>query len=259
MHWIDTHTHLHFADFDPDRDAVVKRAVAAGVQSLVNIGTSVEGTKAALGLAEKYPNFYATAGIHPHDAAEAKPSDFDEFKQLLQHEKVVAIGEVGLDFFRDLSPRHVQREVLLEFIRLHEETGKPLVIHSRDAYSDLVEIFTQAGKKPYRGIIHCFTGTETDMMPFLDLGFDISFAGVLTYKKNDALREACRKCPLERMHVETDAPYLAPQSLRGKRNEPAFMAETARLAAELKGVRLEDFAAQLAKNAERVLGIRCKD
>jgi len=250
----DTHVHFHFPDFDSDREETLNRARAAGVKLFVNVGTDLASSKRSLEIARQHDDIYAAAGVHPHDAKDATPEILAEISGLVSDERVVAIGEVGLDFFRDHSPHDIQREVFDYFIDLHFETAKPLIIHCRDAYDELIRIF-RARNKSYSGIIHCFSSGKEHAESLIDLGFYISFAGPLTYKKNDTLREACAACPMDRVLLETDAPFLPPQSMRGKRNESSFLLETARTAAEIRGISLQELASCTTANARRVFGL----
>ncbi len=250
MGFVDTHVHLHFPDFDSDRAEVMKRAQSAGADCFINVGTDLESSKASIQLAEAHSNVYATVGVHPHDAKDATPQSLKAITELARHPRVVAIGEVGLDYFRDHSPRETQKEIFRFFLKLHREVGKALVIHCRDAYQDLADFLITEMKPPFRGVMHCFSSDTDTMKRFLDLGFYISFAGPLTYKKNDGLRDACRTCPLDRLLLETDAPFLPPQSLRGKRNESAFLLETAKVASDLLGITLKTLGERTRANAE---------
>lgn len=248
---VDTHVHLHFPDYDADRGDVIRRARETGVEFFVNVGTDLETSRRSLELAQSHPDIYAVAGYHPHDAKEADPESLASIEELVRNPRVVAIGEVGLDFYRDHSPRETQIEIFGFFLQLHFKTRKPLVIHCRDAYPELARLLAGHAEK-YEGIIHCFSSNTEDMERFLELGFYISFAGPLTYKKNDGLREACRNCPAERLLIETDGPFLAPQSKRGKRNEPAYILETAAMAAEVRGVSVEELGRLTTANARKV-------
>jgi TatD DNase family protein len=214
----------------------------------------LESSRAAVRLAERLDGVYATVGIHPHDVKDAKPNDLEELARLAKNQKVAAIGEVGLDFYRNLSPENIQREFLIRFFELAKQTNLPLVLHIREAYEEMLKLLREHFKAPVRAVSHCFSGTREVMDELLKLGLYISFAGPVTYKKNDALREAARVCPEDRILVETDAPFLAPQAFRGQRNEPAYMVETARRIAELRGVALEKFSSQILRNAERLFG-----
>lgn len=252
MNLVDTHVHLHFPDYDADREEVIERSRKAGVELFINVGTDVESSAQSVQLAQKYPFVYAAAGIHPHDAKDAHDEDFPQIEQFLHEGKTVAIGEVGLDFFRNLSTSEIQRKVLSRFFELHRKTQKPLILHIRDAYKEMKEQIQSELGGEAEGIVHCFSSDKDTMKDFLDLGFYISFAGPLTYKKNDALREAFEACPLDRVLLETDAPFLSPQSQRGKRNESGFMMETARLGAEIKKISLEKLGSHTTANAKKV-------
>lgn len=251
----DTHLHLHFPQYDGDRAAVIERAIQGGVRFLLNVGTSLEDSKKAIAVAEVYPEVYAAIGYHPHESKTAADNDLEELSRLLQHPKVVAIGEIGLDYFHDHSPRETQQNVLRTFLDWYRQYQKPIIIHCRDAYDDLLGMLQETGSGSFRGELHCFSSSAETMKKFLDLGFYIAFGGALTYKKNDALREACRVCPKDRLLLETDAPYLAPQSKRGQRNEPSYLTEIAAFAAGLHGVKVEQMAAWTTANAQKLFGL----
>ncbi len=255
MNLTDTHIHLHFPQYDADRAEVIERAVRGGVGCFLNIGTDLENSRQALAIAEQYPQVYASIGYHPHETKHAHDADLSELAKLIRHPKVVAIGEVGLDYFHEHSAREVQEKVLKTFLGWYEQYGKPLIIHCRDAYEDLLQILRSFQKAPYRGTLHCYSSDAETMKKYLDLGFHIAFGGALTYKKNDALREACSLCPKDRLLLETDAPYLPPQSKRGQRNEPLYMIETAECAAKLHGLSLDGIADLTTANAKRLFAI----
>lgn len=253
--FIDTHSHFHFPDFDEDRQEVIRRAQDSGVCAFINVGTDIASSKASCELAETYDFIWASAGVHPHDAKAADSQTFAEIEKMLEHPRMVAIGEVGLDFFRDHSPQDVQIEVFRRFRDMHIKTGKPLIIHCRDAYEKLIEVLSENGKTDYLGVIHCFSSGPETMQKLVALGFHISFAGPLTYKKNDELRRACSLCPKERLLLETDAPFLPPQSMRGKRNESGYLVETARIMAELHQLSLDELASLTTQNAQELFGL----
>ncbi len=255
MGLIDTHAHLYFPDFDVDREAAIARAFEGGVEALINVGTDLETSRKCLALANSNPSMYASAGVHPNDSSDVPEFVYDEIRQLLKEPRMVAIGEVGLDFYREHSPHDTQKKVFRRFIHMHLETGKPLIIHCRDAYAALAEILKEESSSLYSGVIHCFTGEKASMLPLVELGFHISFAGPLTYKKNDVLREACIACPEDRLLFETDAPFLAPNSHRGQRNESGYMIETVRLAAQIRGMDYEKLASITTANARRLFGL----
>jgi TatD DNase family protein len=249
--FFDTHAHLHYADFEPDRLEMIRRAESAGVKFFLNVGTDLASSQASLALAETQANIWAAAGIHPHDAVKATEADFSAIESLMAHPRMVALGEVGLDFYRDHSPVPIQRDVFRRFVEMALRVNKPLVIHCRDAYEALMEMLRDIQPTGYQGVIHCFSSDKMIMESLLNLGFYISFAGPLSYKKNDVLREACAACPQDRLLLETDAPFLPPQTLRGKRNESAYMLETAAVMAELHGLSLEKLAELTTANACR--------
>lgn len=244
MQLVDSHCHLDDEKFDADRESVIERALAAGVGTMMAIGTGGE-LDVAIRQAEKYPFLYATIGVHPHDAAKATPETYARLRDLASHPKVLAVGEIGLDYHYDFSPRDVQRRVFERQLEIAAEFGKPIVIHTREAWEDTM---AQVTALPHGGIMHCFTGDSGQARQALALGFHLSFGGVLTFPKADSLREAARITPEDRILVETDCPYLAPVPHRGKRNEPAFVVETARRLAALRGVRLEQIAAATTRN-----------
>jgi TatD DNase family protein len=228
---VDSHCHLDDEKFDPDRAQVIERAFAAGVETMMAIGTGGE-LDVAIQQAERYPFIYATIGVHPHDASKATPDTFARLRDLAGHPKVLAIGEIGLDYHYDFSPRDVQRSVFERQLEIAAEFHKPIVIHTREAWDDTL---AQVPSLPNGGIMHCFTGDAAQARQALDLGFHLSFGGVLTFPKAESLREAAKITPEDRLLVETDCPYLAPVPYRGKRNEPAFVVATARRLAEVRG------------------------
>ncbi len=251
MGFVDTHAHIHFPDYDQDQKAVIDRLKESGFEFFVNVGTDYESSVKSLELAKQYDFIYAAAGIHPNDTATTEPADVVKIAELLKHPRVVAIGEIGLDYYRDHSPRDKQKQILNAFLDFYQILGKPLVLHCRDAYDDLALLLGSRGRS-WNGVMHCFSSNKDHMKKFLDLGLYISFAGPLTYKKNDELREACKACPLDRLLLETDAPFLPPQTMRGKRNEPVFMLETAQTAAELHGLSLEELGKRTTANARKL-------
>lgn len=254
MNLVDSHCHLDDRQFDPDREQVIERALAAGVRQMMAIGTGSgpPDLEAGLRLARTHPFMYATVGVHPHDAAKATEETFAGLEALLADQKVLAVGEIGLDYHYDFSPRPVQREVFMRQLSLAHGAGKPVVIHTREAWEDTMAVLREhhAGRA---GILHCFTGSPEQAREALDLGFHLSFGGVLTFPKAESVRESARITPDDRLLVETDAPYLAPVPKRGKRNEPAFMVETVRRLAEVRGVTPEDIAHITASNFERLM------
>jgi len=250
---VDAHCHLEPRDF-PDVDAVLARAAAAGVVQAVVIGQfhGPGDWGVALQVARAHPAVVATLGVHPHEAARAREEDLVELAQLAARPEVVAVGEAGLDYYYDRSPRPVQARVFGRQAALAKSLGKPLVVHVRDAHTDCAALL--AAEAVPHGVIHCFTGDVAAARRYLDLGFHLSLSGVVTYKKTEGLAEAVRFAPLERLLVETDSPYLAPVPYRGKKNEPAYVVETARRVAELKGLALETLAEATTANAARLFG-----
>lgn len=246
---IDTHCHLDMPEFDADREACIHRAVAAGVTRMITIGTrgGLEGARAAIELAERYPMVWATVGVHPHRAAES--IDPAELERVARHPKVVAIGETGLDFFRDWAPKDKQHEAFIMQIEVAKRVQKPLVIHSRDAGQDVLRVLVEHGAKDVGGVFHCFSEDVAFASKLGEIGFKISFPGQLTFKKAEQVRSVCEQLPLEQIMVETDAPFLAPEPHRGKRCEPSFVVETARRLATIKGVSLEELAHVTTSNA----------
>ncbi len=248
---LDSHCHLDDSSFDADREAVIERARAAGVRLMMTIasGGAPEDFEAGLRIAESHDSIYAAAGIHPQNAAEAGEGHFQALERLAGRPKFLAIGEIGLDYFHESSPRDVQQRVLIRQLELARAVERPVVIHCRDAWADLREIF--AARREFtdvRGILHCFSGSREDALHFLDVGFLVSFAGNLTFKKAEGMRAIARELPLDRLLTETDCPYLAPQPNRGKRNEPAWVRHVTGEIALLHGLTEEETGARLIQN-----------
>jgi len=250
----DTHCHLTDRAFAADLDAIVERARAAGVTHILAVGGGgpIEDSEAAAVLAERFPFVRATAGIHPHDASSYDDVIEARIVALLEAGRVVAVGETGLDYYYDNSPREVQRAALARHIALAREHRVPIVLHCRDAENDLRDVLANEAQPPIDGVVHCFTGSYEDARWYLDAGLAISFTGILTFKKADPLRDVARRIPLDRMLLETDAPYLAPVPYRGKRNEPAYVSHVASAVAELHSATLEEVAAVTGAAAERL-------
>lgn len=254
----DSHCHLDDTRFDADREEVIARAREAGLRYLVAIGggSGPDDLAGSVPLAEKHDWIFATAGIHPHEAARANERHYDLLKTTLGHPKVLALGEVGLDYYYDHSPRDAQQGVLIRQLEIAREAQRPVVIHCRDAWPDLTEIIAKNwASVGVGGILHCFSGSREDAFRFLDWGFLISFAGNITFKKADDLRAVARQVPADRLLAETDSPYLAPAPYRGKRNEPAFVVEVTRALAELRGSSLEATGRQITSNFERFFAL----
>ena len=254
---IDSHCHVDNQAFAADREAVIERALAAGVTHLLAIGTG-EGPPhdlgAAIALAEKHACFRATVGVHPHDAAKATGETFLRLAELVKHPKVVGYGEIGLDYHYDFSPRDVQQGVFIEQMALARDAGLPIVIHTREAWDDTFRLIEEHWPPENGGVFHCFSGGKEEMARAVALGFHIGLGGVLTFPKSDALREAARETPADRLLLETDAPYLAPVPFRGKRCEPAHTMHTAARLAEVRGVTLAEIDRLTTANFERLFG-----
>jgi TatD DNase family protein len=253
---VDSHCHLDDPKFDEDREQVIERARAAGVGRMMAIGTGdgPPDLEVAVRQADRYDFVYATIGVHPHDASKAGKDTFVKLQALARHPKVLAVGEIGLDYHYDFSPRDVQRAVFVRQLELAAEAAKPIVIHTREAWDDTLEILRASWRGG--GIMHCFTGDEEQARQALDLGFHLSFGGVLTFPKAEPTRQAVKIVPEDRLLVETDCPYLAPVPYRGKRNEPAFMVETVKRLAELRGRAVEEIAQVTTANWERLCGVK---
>jgi len=249
---VDSHCHLDDRQFNEDREAAIARARDAGVETMLAIGTGggPPDLEAAIRLADRHEFIYATVGVHPHDAAKAGEETFARLDALLKHPKVRAVGEIGLDYHYDFSPRDVQRAVFERQLALAAAAGLPVVIHTREAWDDTISTLRVHWRG--EGIMHCFTGDAEQAREALDLGFHLAFGGVLTFPKANAVRESARITPFEKLLVETDCPYLAPVPMRGKRNEPAFIVETARRLAEVRGCHPEEIAATTTANFERL-------
>lgn len=252
----DTHTHMNASAFDEDRDEAIRRATANGVTRIVNIGFNRETIPTSLALAEQYDFVYTAVGWHPQDAIDMREGDLEWIAELCKHEKVVAIGEIGLDYYWDTSPKDMQHRVFREQIRLARRIGKPIVIHNRDAHQDVVNILREEKADEVGGIMHCFSGSWETAKLCLDLGFHLSFGGPITYKNAKQPKEVLARVPLDRLLLETDAPYLTPHPYRGKRNETSYVRLVAEAAAEIKGMTLEEIAAVTTDNAVRLLGLK---
>ncbi len=253
---VDTHCHLDFPDFDPDRKEAIKRAQDTGIEYIINVASSLEGSRKSVALAGKHDCVYASVGIHPHDAKESDDKALDEIKALAKNGKVVAIGEVGLDYYRDLSPRGLQQEAFRRFIALAKETGLPLIMHCRQAAEDLIKILKEEAPAPIKGVIHCFPADEGLLKAAFELGLNVSFTCNVTFKNASKLRQMIKDhVPVEKMLVETDAPFLAPEAFRGRRNEPSYMTYVVDELAKLKGVSKEDIARATTLNCVKLFGI----
>jgi len=256
--YIDSHAHIEMSDFDADREAVIQRALDAGVEIIVCVGdgeVAADSHAAAFRIAERYPYIYTTVGVHPHEARLLDDNLCAQLKDLSQHPKVIAWGEIGLDYHYDNSPRDVQREAFRKQLRMARERGLPISIHTREGEADTLAIIEEEWKGcGLGGVIHCFTGTRSFAEAVIELGFYISFSGVVTFKKAEDLREIARATPIDRIVIETDSPFLAPVPYRGKRNEPAYVVETARAVAGLRDLNVEDFTHSASENFKKLFG-----
>jgi len=254
--YIDSHAHIEGKEFDADREAVIQRALDAGVETIVCVGNgevAADSHAAAFRIAEQYPFIFTTVGVHPHEARLLDDKLYAQLMELSQHPKLIAWGEIGLDYHYDNSPRDVQREAFRKQLRMARERGLPVSIHTREAEADTLAILDQEWKDSgLGGVIHCFTGTRSFAEAAVDRGFYVSFSGVVTFKKAEELRETARALPLDRILIETDAPFLAPVPYRGRRNEPAYVVETARAIAEIRGMSLVEIGTQTSENFKRL-------
>lgn len=252
---VDSHCHLDYPDFEQEGVAeIVNRARSAGVQQMMTICTQIAHFDRIRAVADKFPFIHCTVGTHPHHAGEEAELALgvDDIVALAGSPKVAGLGETGLDYYYDHAPRDAQKKVFENHIAAGIETDLPLVIHTRDAEQDTMDILRGAGQGKSRGVMHCFSGTQWLADQALDIGFYVSFSGIITFKKSDDLREVVKRTPLDRILVETDSPYLAPMPNRGKRNEPAFVVHTARMVAELKGVSYEEIVRRTGENFLRL-------
>jgi TatD DNase family protein len=250
---VDSHCHLDFPDFSADLDAIVARATQAGIGRMVTISTRVKRLAGLLDIAARFPSVYCSVGTHPHHADEEDGISPDDLVELTRQPKVVALGEAGLDYFYDNASPQAQARGFRAHIAAARTTGLPLVIHTREADADCQRILEEEiAKGPFRAVLHCYTGGRELAMKAIELGLSISFTGILTFKKSDSLRALAAELPADRIMVETDAPYLAPGKFRGKRNEPAYVVEVAKVLAETRGVSLEEISRQTTENFFRL-------
>lgn len=256
---IDTHAHLDSGRFAADLPQVLEAAKAAGVQHILTIGCDLASSRASVELAARYPEVYAAVGIHPHAARQADDQALTELQQLARQDKVVAIGETGLDYYRDHCPRDIQQSAFRRQIALAREAGLPISVHDRDAHQDVLHILQEEQAQQVGGVLHCFSGDLAMARACIELGFYISFPGTLTYPNNQALRDVAEAISTDHVLLETDCPYLAPQNRRGKRNEPAYLRHTAEELARIKGLSLADIARVTSLNAYRLFGIGAPD
>ena len=258
MTLVDTHCHLHFGAFDADRDAVIRRALAAGVRHLVNVGTDLETNVRACELARQNIFISHTVGLHPHSAHEIDEQGFKQLELQIGQQKPVAIGEIGLDYFKSEADSDTQKKVFRRMLILANQFCLPVIVHSRNAFDDTIRILREGGQGKLRGVMHCFSYDSEAMAQLFDLGFLVSFTGNITYKNAGVLLEVAKKAPLGRFLLETDSPYLAPQAMRGKRNEPAYLADSARFLAEMRGEDPEDLAHATTEAAGEFFGVNVR-
>lgn len=253
---IDSHAHLEMKEFDSDRDEVIKRAKDKGVDFIVTVGTNLALSRKAVDIARKYENVYATVGVHPHDVEKSDPKTFDALKELVgeNRQKVVAYGEIGLDFFRNISPQKKQLDAFARQLELAMELKLPVIIHDREAHEQTLGIVRESGVRC--GVFHCFSGDYEMAKKCLDLGFYISIPGVVTFEKAKAIQDVAARLPVSSLMLETDAPYLTPIPHRGKRNEPSFILHTARKVAEIRKISLEEVSRITSMNTMNLFGIK---
>lgn len=245
---IDTHLHLNLDPFKDDRDAVIDRAREAGVTRMITIGTDLESSRASVALAEQYPEVWAAVGIHPHESARAGENDMREIETLARHPRVAAVGEIGLDYFYDYSPRDIQQSIFSQQLERAGEWHLPVIVHVREAMQDAIRVIDAAGSGPWEGVFHCFGGNADDVPRILERGFHLSFTGVVTFK-NFKRVDAVKAVPLHRLLLETDAPFMTPVPHRGKRNEPVYLIHTARWMANAMDIPLKILIQTTAQNA----------
>lgn len=256
---VDSHAHLDSVQFEDDLDQVLRRADDAGIRQILTIGCDLKSSAKSVTLANKYGMISAAVGIHPHDAQEATPEGLALIESLCSSSEVVAIGEIGLDFYRDRSPREQQRHAFRQQLRLAQRLKKPVIVHDRDAHDEVLQMLQEEGTQQTGGVLHCFSGDLKMARACIDLGFYLSFTGNITYPKNSELRDVVAGIPIDRILVETDCPYLSPLPYRGKRNEPSYIVKTAEKIAEIKGLTLTDVSRVTNRNAYDLFGIGTVD
>lgn len=250
----DSHAHIDDEKFDADRDEVITRALEGGVTGLLNVGVCMASSARSIALAEQYASVYAAVGIHPHDAKEARDTDYEQLAEWTKKDKVVAVGEIGLDYHYDLSPREIQRSVFIRQLDVARQTGVPFIIHDRDAHGEVLDILKKEAKG-MTGVLHCFSGSLEMAREVIKMGLYISIAGPVTFKNAAKLPEIVANVPLERLLVETDCPYLTPHPHRGNRNEPAYVRFVAEQVASFRGMELSDLAKVTTENVKKLFKI----
>lgn len=255
--FIDSHAHLDDERFDEDREILIESLKENNIDLVFNIGADIKSSKASVQLAKKFENIYAVVGVHPHDAKDVEEDYLDILRELSKEEKVVAIGEIGLDYYYDNSPRDIQKKVFKEQLDLAKKLDLPVVIHTRDAAQETFDILKEAAEgEKLRGIMHCYSGSVEMAMEYIKLGFYISLGGPVTFKNSKVAKEVAKAIPLDRLLIETDCPYLTPEPYRGKRNEPKYVKYTAEAIAELRGISVEEVAKATSENAKTIFGIK---
>ena len=252
---IDSHAHLEMKDFDKDRNRVIARALEAGVSHIITVATTIPDIHKALEIAQKNESIFVSIGIHPHEAQDIRAGDYDQLRALAREKKVVAFGEIGLDFYRNHSPRTIQLTRFRELLRLGKDLGLPIILHDREAHEQILNILMEEGNDLWKGVFHCFSGDLSLAKKVIQMGFFISIPGTVTFAKSTIQQEVVRGIPLEKILLETDCPYLAPEPYRGKRNEPAFLGNTAEKIASLKGLSFEDVCRITSLNAKILFGV----
>lgn len=254
---IDTHAHLDDRRFNKDRDKVIERAKKAGVSNIIHVGFDERSSKEAVKMANKYEEIYAVVGVHPHDSKKASDSTMEEIYNLAKNEdKVLAVGEMGLDYFKNYSPRQTQQKVFRTQISLAKQLDLPIVIHDRDAHQDILKIMKEEGARMVGGVLHCYSGSWEIAKECINMGFFISFAGPVTYSNARRLRDVVKQVPIEKLLIETDCPYLTPEPYRGDRNEPAYVKHVAERISEIKGMDFDIIAEKTTENAKEVFRIK---
>ena len=252
---IDTHAHLDMKDFDKDRQETLERALKGGITHIITIGTDLSSSLKALELANRHDFLYSSVGYHPHNAKNMDPQVIRELEGLVSETKVVAWGEIGLDFYRGYSPPDAQRDAFKQQLEMAMDLDLPVIIHDREAHAELLNTLKQVGKGVHKGVIHCYSGDYDMATALIEMGYFISIPGTVTYKKAIQVQEVAARIPLDRLLVETDAPFLAPVPYRGKRNEPLFVTYTAQKIAELRDMDFQELALQTSENAKRIFDL----
>lgn len=250
----DSHLHLDDSAFDPDREEVIRRGIESGISFMMNVGVDLETSVASVKLAEKYDRIFAAVGIHPHEVSEAEEEDLETLVELVSHPKVLAWGEIGLDFYREISPPRLQREWFIRQLHIAKRLGVPVIIHCRNAHKEVLEII-KGEAEGIKGVFHCFSGTKEDSRKVLDMGFNISISGAVTFHNARKLLEVVSYVPLDRLMVETDSPYISPEPFRGRRNEPMYLTWITRKIAEIKAISFEEVSRITSENAISSYGL----